>query len=435
MISRVKGGHFDCRGCNGINNLVANSAIATIGKKSGVDGDVTSGPAFFSCHNCNFESFLLYGIRHYSDAASSITGYSTFAGDPSAFGSIMPLSYEVVPGNFPDFSPRRGFMASTVVFGQSYTDFANNSVVTANGIPPLVVDGMGPGVNPELVSQPLAFYWDTSTGNSEPLKRAAAMSPRVTVTGTTVFSRSTIRYIEANCGAACAITIPWAGWYKIGEEIIIKDISGLASTRNITVGALSGSTIDGVGSFTINKNYGSVRLTPSDAVGGGWRIVGISTNNFPVAASGSGGDFGVCWDSTGNTVRACSGFYDLGGGVTIHFGKILFQTDNASDIGDPAGNRPRDVNAGRNVNAAGAVLATGNVVSSQTVVGANITTTGTLTFAGLNSGALGSPSNGAVVFCTNCTVTSGADNTCAGGADGALAVRIAGAWRCFKAQN
>ena len=37
--------------------------------------------------------------------------------------------------------------------------------------------------------------------------------------------------------------------------------------------------------------------------------------------------------------------------------------------------------------------------------------------------------------CSNCQVTSGADNTCATGGTGALAVRIGAAWRCFALQN
>lgn len=49
--------------------------------------------------------------------------------------------------------------------------------------------------------------------------------------------------------------------------------------------------------------------------------------------------------------------------------------------------------------------------------------------------SLGTPSNGTVVYCSDCTVTSGSDNTCAGSGTGALAVRLNGAWRCFQAQN
>lgn len=40
--------------------------------------------------------------------------------------------------------------------------------------------------------------------------------------------------------------------------------------------------------------------------------------------------------------------------------------------------------------------------------------------------------NGSQRFCSDCTVTSGVDNTCAGSGTGALAIRLNGAWKCFQ---
>lgn len=40
------------------------------------------------------------------------------------------------------------------------------------------------------------------------------------------------------------------------------------------------------------------------------------------------------------------------------------------------------------------------------------------------------PSNGMELFCSDCTVTSAIDDTCAGSGSGAFAFRIAGAWKC-----
>jgi len=45
--------------------------------------------------------------------------------------------------------------------------------------------------------------------------------------------------------------------------------------------------------------------------------------------------------------------------------------------------------------------------------------------------ALVAYANAAEVFCSDCTVTSGSDNTCAGSGGGAFAYRVAGAWKCF----
>ncbi len=44
--------------------------------------------------------------------------------------------------------------------------------------------------------------------------------------------------------------------------------------------------------------------------------------------------------------------------------------------------------------------------------------------------SLGTPVDGSVLYCSNCTVTSGIDDTCAGSGTGAMAERINGAWTC-----
>lgn len=71
----------------------------------------------------------------------------------------------------------------------------------------------------------------------------------------------------------------------------------------------------------------------------------------------------------------------------------------------------------------------------------NITDVGdTLTFSAFASvkgtltgsafAALGTPANGTIQNCSDCTVTSAVDNTCAAAGGGAIALRIAGAWKC-----
>lgn len=49
--------------------------------------------------------------------------------------------------------------------------------------------------------------------------------------------------------------------------------------------------------------------------------------------------------------------------------------------------------------------------------------------------ALGTPSNGTQTYCSDCTVTSEIDNTCAGSGSGAWATRLNGAWRCGSTQS
>jgi hypothetical protein len=74
------------------------------------------------------------------------------------------------------------------------------------------------------------------------------------------------------------------------------------------------------------------------------------------------------------------------------------------------------------------------VVNAATV-SLQLATNGTIIQAGVTFANLGTPANGSLVYCSDCGVTSGADNTCATGFNGALAVRLAGAWKCLANQN
>lgn len=60
---------------------------------------------------------------------------------------------------------------------------------------------------------------------------------------------------------------------------------------------------------------------------------------------------------------------------------------------------------------------------------------GGLRLAAIVQGSLPTPADGTLIYCSDCAVTSGADNTCASGGTGALLVRLNGVNRCFAAQN
>jgi hypothetical protein len=57
-----------------------------------------------------------------------------------------------------------------------------------------------------------------------------------------------------------------------------------------------------------------------------------------------------------------------------------------------------------------------------------------LGFAGVTFTNLSTTAN-TLTVCTDCAVTSGADNTCTSGGTGAIAARLNGVWRCFATQN
>lgn len=54
------------------------------------------------------------------------------------------------------------------------------------------------------------------------------------------------------------------------------------------------------------------------------------------------------------------------------------------------------------------------------------------TLTGSAFAGLGAPANGTEQYCSDCQVTSGADNTCTNGGTGAMAFRINGAWKCLQ---
>lgn len=64
-------------------------------------------------------------------------------------------------------------------------------------------------------------------------------------------------FVGVDRAGAVAITLP-AG--ADGQRIVIKDLSGLAGTNNITITPDGIETIDGAATKVINTNYGSIEL-------------------------------------------------------------------------------------------------------------------------------------------------------------------------------
>lgn len=71
-----------------------------------------------------------------------------------------------------------------------------------------------------------------------------------------------------NNGGAVSIDLPLAS-ARNGYPLAVKDISGAASTNNITINRNTTDTIEGLTSITINADWGGFYLIP---VSGGWII-------------------------------------------------------------------------------------------------------------------------------------------------------------------
>jgi len=64
--------------------------------------------------------------------------------------------------------------------------------------------------------------------------------------------------------------------------------------------------------------------------------------------------------------------------------------------------------------------------------GVSVTFGGLLVNHSVAFAALGTPANGTQYYCSDCTVTSGVDNTCAASGTGSWTERINGAWKCWQ---
>jgi len=76
--------------------------------------------------------------------------------------------------------------------------------------------------------------------------------------------------VKCNAIIPIAVTLPSASLMGVGRTFIIADISGAASTNNITLTASGGDLINGQATFVIDDDYGSARV---EAIVGGWSVI------------------------------------------------------------------------------------------------------------------------------------------------------------------
>lgn len=112
----------------------------------------------------------------------------------------------------------------------------------------------------------LSGAW-THTGN---LSAQGGMSVKVTVTTVSYTALVTDVVIGVtDTSAARTITLPALSG-NTGKMFVIKDMTGAASTNNITIDANASETIDGALTQVISSNYGSITLV---ADVGGWIMI------------------------------------------------------------------------------------------------------------------------------------------------------------------
>lgn len=212
-----------------------------------------------------------------------------------------------------------------------------------------------------------------------------------------------------------------AGDIRIGNTNAVSGVSIIGNTFSAGAGA----------TYPINIVRGNSVFMAGNAV-----VSGYTTNSAPLLGTVTN----ICsianrWSAVGNMDAATS--YCTAAKTYVDG---LYNVTSGNPFYTVSGNDTR-IN---NNNAAGVIAfrdAAGSSTLMQISNGGTVTMNNDMTIAnyihstGVTFANLGAPSNGTFLFCTDCTVTGAGDNTCTSGSDGALAVRIAGAWRCFKAQN
>lgn len=123
-----------------------------------------------------------------------------------------------------------------------------------------------PGIIITRVGQTYTFSLDQSV--------IPVVTAPTVVNGSTSLATSDV-VVQTNQSGAIALTVPssvsWATENsRYGVPLTIMDISGNASTNNVTINFSGGQTASGLTSLVINSNYGVFRLTPKS--GGGWIV-------------------------------------------------------------------------------------------------------------------------------------------------------------------
>lgn len=95
-----------------------------------------------------------------------------------------------------------------------------------------------------------------------------ALFGTTTVSSTPYVPLSTDTFLLVNVGAAAVVNLPSAA-SRAGYPLTIKDISGAASTNNITINRNGTDTIDGLTAVTLNVDYQGYSLHP---ITGGWAL-------------------------------------------------------------------------------------------------------------------------------------------------------------------
>jgi hypothetical protein len=264
------------------------------------------------------------------------------------------------------------------------------------------------------------------------LRRIIAPTFRVNSTtfGDSAFASNALNstYLSATSGASGAgLTLAVAGGGA--SETLNIAAKGNTGDINITYGSalyLKRTVAGSSNSLSFLTSGGTFKGQWGLAEGAGVGVIGTAANDMFFRAQGGAFWFSVDGGVTGAAVLDSNGRLIIGSGGTA---------DAQLSVYSQSSTRP-----GLKLSALTGTGAAQQVIQSYNAAGATLTYAvradgvefqNGVTFANLP----GTPSNGMYLYCSDCTVTSGSDNTATSGGSGAFVVRLNGVWRAFATQN
>ena len=151
----------------------------------------------------------------------------------------------------------RGF----IYVGKTATTMISEASSSGGGGSDIIVKDEGSNITTAVSSFDFvgAGVTATNSSNNVTVTIPGAVYSRRAVTSTITASVND-RILGVSGAAAIEIRLPSAGDYDAGQHFIVKDESGAANTKNITILTTGGQTIDGVASVVLESPYSAVSI-------------------------------------------------------------------------------------------------------------------------------------------------------------------------------
>lgn len=202
---------------------------------------------------------------------SSLVGFRTrlargTSGTPTAVQTGDILGFLNSEGYGTSQFPASGTGAITIIAGENFTNASNQTYVTINTTPTGTVSS---AENFRVASTGVTLGPQSASTAIHQINGGINRTTRTITANLTVDTTTTDDIIYCNAAGAITVTLPTP---TTGRVLTIKDISGTATTNNITIARHAAENIEGLASsYVIQVSYETVIIS-SD--GTNWWIIG-----------------------------------------------------------------------------------------------------------------------------------------------------------------